>query len=175
MSLPSNIQYFLPAWDSTSQELKTLSSLTKRLVKEEKSQGRNLEKKVDSTETAMKSDSIDRTQRPEGLMQHAYPAGSFPGLRGGQRGRGLYRGRGVYHQRGGYHPYSFGNREQNSTNLRGGLQQSNITCFHCGEQGHIKGKCRLWLKVLENQKNWNPADSQQSYSYKSCTSFSTRK
>lgn len=35
VSLPSSLQYFLPAWDSTSQELKTLSFLTKRLVKEE--------------------------------------------------------------------------------------------------------------------------------------------
>ena len=33
----------------------------------------------------------------------------------------------------------------------------------------------LWLKVLENQKNRNQADNQQSYSYKSSTSFSTRK
>ncbi len=123
----------------------------------------------------MKSDSENRTQRPEGSTHHAYPAGSYPGLRGGQRGRNLYRGRGGHHQRGGYHPYSFGNREQNPTSLKGGYQQSPVTCFHCGEPGHIKRKCRLWLKVLENQKNTNQADNRQSYSYKSCTSFSTRR
>lgn len=46
VSLPSSLQYFLAAWDSTPQELKTLPSLTKRLVKEEISLARNKNSKL---------------------------------------------------------------------------------------------------------------------------------
>ncbi len=48
VSLPSSLQYFFAAWDSTPQELKTLSSLTKRLVKEETSQARTKSSKLES-------------------------------------------------------------------------------------------------------------------------------
>jgi hypothetical protein len=48
VSLPSNFQYFMPAWDSTPQELKTLSSLIKRLVKEETSQARTKNSKLEN-------------------------------------------------------------------------------------------------------------------------------
>ena len=48
VSLPSRLQYFLAAWDSTPQELKTLSSLIKRLVKEETSQARTKNSKLEN-------------------------------------------------------------------------------------------------------------------------------
>ncbi|EFX62285.1 hypothetical protein DAPPUDRAFT_120366 [Daphnia pulex] len=112
----SRIQtYFLAAWDSTPQELKTLSSLTKRLVKEETSQARTKNSKLENdAQGAFLSQSAGKLNNPDGSCppQHAYPARGYFGPRGGQRGRGPVRGRGGYHQRGNYHPYSNRNPAQ---------------------------------------------------------------
>ncbi len=194
VSLPPSLQYFLPAWDSTPQDLKTLSSLTKRLVKEEMNQARNKEKKLVTGESALlgnpQQSNPDKQQilfDGQGHGQFAYPAGGYPGLRGGfhnqsgqrGRGRGFYRGRGGHYQRGGYHPYQTENREQTQqapNTSRGGHQQSTIICFHCGEAGHIKRKCRVWKREMESQRNWNQDNGQQqSYSYKSSTPFDDRR
>lgn len=192
-SLPPSLQYFLPAWDSTPREFKTLSFLTKRLVKEENALLRNKEKKVEPVDTAFYGASqqpipVDTVQELDGFgqMQYAYPAGGYPGLRGGfnnsqrgQRGRGDYRGRGGYHQRGGYHPYQNNSRDdqQYTGNYsRGGHQQSQIICYNCGEVGHIKRKCRHLKREMENQQTANQSEGQQqSYSYKSSTCFIARR
>ena len=48
VSLPSDFKYFLTPYDNTLQEIKTPSSFTKRLVKEETSPDRNKNSKMDN-------------------------------------------------------------------------------------------------------------------------------
>ncbi|KAI9562453.1 hypothetical protein GHT06_009886 [Daphnia sinensis] len=133
--------YFLAAWDSTPQEIKTLSSLIKRLVKEETSLARNkknkLENDVQGAFLSQQSGSAEKLSIPNGFRppQDAYPARGYFGPRGGQRGRGPVRGRGGYHQRGNYHPYSNRNpAQQTSDQLKGNNQQSQIQIL-CGLYG----------------------------------------
>lgn len=183
VSLPSSLQYFLAAWDSTPQELKTLPSLTKRLVKEEISLARNKNSKLENDAQgaflSQQSGSAEKLSTPDGSRapQHAYPARGYFGTRAGQRGRGPVRGRGGYHQRGNYHPYSNRNQaQQTSDQLKGNNQQSQVTCYHCGEPGHFKRQCRDWKKEMENRRNWNHGENQQqSYSYKSSADFLERR
>ena len=159
--LPSNLQHFLSAWDSTSPEERTLSALASRLEKEEL----NAQKLETTKDTALAAGSNSTTSPGTGqqpatpviqqpalpadqqqvippgqqfafpqVPHFAFPVGGYPGLRGGFFGRGSQRGRGRgFNQRGGFHPYA--------TSNRGGGQQSSGQ--HQGGNGghHQPGPC----------------------------------
>jgi hypothetical protein len=73
----------MPAWDSTPQELKTLSSLIKRLVKEETSQARTKNSKLENDAQgaflSQQPGSAGKLSTPDGSCppQHAYATTSL--------------------------------------------------------------------------------------------------
>lgn len=194
VSLPPSLEYFLSAWDSTPQDMKTLSSLTNRLVKAENLRNRTKEDRVEQGDAAYLGSSHQSSYaamadpRAQHFSQGVKPPlGGYPGLRGHynglnhQHGRGGYRGRGGHHQRGGYHPYSSENRRQ-SFNQNGSSRedypQSHVSCYHCGEPGHTQRKCRHLKKGKGSQQGRDRNTTQeqrQSYSYKSSICFNARR
>jgi hypothetical protein len=82
VSLPSRLQYFLAAWDSTQQELKTLLSLKKRLVKEEtqaRTKNSKLENDAQGAFLSQQPGSAGKLSTPDGSCppQHAYATTSL--------------------------------------------------------------------------------------------------
>jgi len=207
--LPSNLQHFLTAWDSTSPDERTLSALASRLEKEEL----NGQKFETTNDTALAAGSqittapgtsqqtaVQVTQQPvlsadqqqvippgpqfafSNVPHFAFPAGGYPGLRGGFQGRGSQRGRGRgFNQRGGFHPYVAGNRgggqQQNAGQQQGnGGHTHTGLCYYCGEPGHIKRTCRQYKKDRDNQQNWDSScGGHQFYSLKSTVCFIARR
>ena len=175
VSLPPSFKSFVSAWDSTPRDQKPLSALTKRLVKEQKSNLRYNNGKMDPADTAFFSiqsikhgthNSIENQQSKSEPVQHAFPASGHSFFRGG-RGRGSFRGRGDYRGKKSFHPYNHhvdSNTSTHQPTWQGGSQGSQIICHYCGLKGHIKRNCRNFKR--DNNQNTNKVE-EQSYSYKS--------
>ncbi len=174
-SLPKSLEHFPSAWDSTPQDLKTLTLLSSRLVKAENFRDRSREGEGELTSSAFvgaSSRTVESSndQSSESGQQHAYAAGGYPALRGGFNssalGRGGYRGRGGHHQRGGYHPYSEAGRESpaHSPRYQGEGNYQPRTCYHCGKEGHVIRNCHKLKREKESQQNGGKQhDGQQQF------------
>lgn len=192
VSLPPSFRFFISAWDSVHQEERTLSLLTKRLVKEEKTNRLYSGGNMDPADAAFFANgvvkpynadpSLHQSATTVEYMYSATPAQQFFPSRGGYHGSRGTRGRGGSSFRGGRQQQSHGSRGGSNPQPyhRGGrsYQQSHIVCHFCELPGHVKSKCRTFQKFLkERQNSYDQSNTtdHQSFSYKSSIDFTIRR